>query len=503
MASRWLAFCFIILLAGHEVQAARVRLQQEENAGLVGNMKQSFQMSRDFDAAGHQSLSSRATCDKDIIVESSDGSKALVLAHEYENGAAEVLQKQRGNCKLTYSVVCSGGSSAIRKDSTCGESVTRFFNSFHWWRGTGIRHGKGETSITFSEGVGLQPIASGKVTFTPSGSSCQATAAEMQRQASKMEAMLKSNNVMKFKELSSILKGYASKHHEMISMACPTDMIDESDSKIAEDMRAYFNRHQGGRHSPMADARFSAALDKIRSVGDFARSPTKQDFAEAVALMRFGACPEAEETRVSAESLSRLVDEVDESAEEQLEEDLQACMDEERCDAISAKFPQESSLIQLDGNTSAVTQTRGFLTDFALFLSVLVLCVIFWPVVWIVLLTYFLVLLALAPFTLLAGREVVYELRHYHLGAFDYLVDEYCRPAIDPPTGFPLRQVESKITPARPAPPVRRYASYGGAPLIDVNTGWPIALFEGDVVKPLVGLPKPAACQAVSVLGPC
>jgi len=490
MASRWLAFCFILLLAGHEVQAARVRLQQEEIAGLVGNMKQSFQMSRDFDAAGHQSLSSRATCDKDIIVESSDGSKALVLAHEYENGAAEVLQKQRGNCKLTYSVVCSGGSSAIRKDSTCGESVTRFFNAFHWWRGTGIRHGKGETSITFSEGVGLQPIASGKVTFTPSGSSCQSTAAEMQRQASKMEAMLKSNTVMKFKEVSSILKGYASKHHEMISMACPTDMVDESDSKIAEDMRAYFNKHQGGRHSPMADARFRAALDKIMSV----QSPTKQDFAEAVALMRFGACPEAKETRVSAKSLSYLVDEVDESAEEQLEEDLQACLDEEKCDAISAKFPQGSSLIQSGGNTSAVTQTRGsFGSDFIIFLSVLILCVIFWPVIWIVLLTYFLVLVVMVPFALLAGPDVVYELRHYHLGAFDYLVDDYCRPAIDSPSGFPLRLVKSKVTPARPAPPVRRYAIYGGASLIDDRTGWPIAMFDGDVVKPLVGLPKPAA----------
>lgn len=350
----------------------------------------------------------------------------------------------------------------------------------------------------------MQSITSGKVTFTPSGSSCQATAAEIQRLASKMEAMLKQDHIRKFKEVSSVLKGYASKRHEMISMGCPADMVDESDSKIADEMRAYFDKHQGGRDSPMADARFSSALDKIRSVGDFARGPTKQDFAEAVALMRFGACPEAEETRVSADSLNRLVDEVDESAEEQLEEDLQACMDEERCDAISAKFPQELSLIQLDGNTSAVTQTRGFLTDhFVMFITVLVLCAIFWPVVWFALLTYVLVLLVTAPFTLLAGREVVYELRNYHLGAFDYLVDEYCRPVIDSLTGFPLRQVESKIAPARPAPPVRRYAIYEGAPMIDVSTGWPIALFEGDVVKPLVGLPQPAVCPAVSVLGPC
>jgi hypothetical protein len=495
MASQRLAICFIFLLAGYDVQAARVKLQQsekiEEIENLYRSMEKGFQMSGDFDATGYQSSASRATCDKDIIVESSDGSKALVLAHEYESTGAEVLQKHGGTCTLTYSVVCSGGSAAIRKDSTCGASSTRSFNAFHWWRDTEIRHSKGETGITFSEGVALQPITSGKVTFTPSGSSCQDTAAEMQRQALRMEGMLKQDQVRKFKEVSSVLKGYASKRHEMISMGCPADMVDESDSKIAEEMRAYFDKHQGGRDSPMADARFSAALDKIRSVQDFGRSPTKQDFAEAVALMRFGACPEAEETRISADSLTRLVDEVDESAEEQLEDDLQACMDEERCDAISAKFPQGSSLIQLDVNSSAVMQTRGFLADFVLFLSVLVLCVIFWPVVWIVLLTYFLVLLALAPFTLLAGRDVVYELRHYHLGAFDYLVDEYCRPAIDSPTGFPLRLVESSIVPAMPAPPVRRYATYGGAPLIDVSTGWPIAMFQGDVVKPLVGLPKP------------
>jgi len=376
MASQWLACCFILLLAGHQVQAARSRLQQEEIAGLVGNIEQSFQMSRVFDAV------SRATCDKDIIVESSDGSKAVVLAHEYKNKDAEVLQKQRGLCKLTYSVVCLGGSSAIRKDSTCGESAWRSFSPFHWWRDTEIRHGKGETGITFSEGVGLQPITSGKVTFTPSGSSCQATAAEMKRQASKLEVRLKSNNVMKFKEASSILKGYASKHHEMVSMACPTDMADESGSKITEDLRAYFDKRQGGRDAPMADARFSAALDKIRSV----QSPTKQDFAEAVALMRFGACPEAKETQVSANSPAHLVDEVDESAEEQLEEDLQACLDEEKCDAIRARFPQESSLIQSGGNTSAVTQTGGGFSNLLVFISVLILCVLFWPVMWIVLL---------------------------------------------------------------------------------------------------------------------
>jgi len=327
-----------------------------------------------------------------------------------------------------------------------------------------------------------------------------------------MEAWLKKDHVRKFKEVSRVLKGYASKRHEMMSMGCPTDMVNESDSKITEEMRAYFDKHQGGRDSPMADARFSAALDKIRSVRDSGRGPTKQDFAEAVALMRFGACPEAEETRVippriSADSLTRLVDEVDESAEEQLEEDLQACMDEERCDAINAKFPQESSLVQLDGDTSAVTQTKGFLTDFVsivLIISLIVLCVIFWPVVWIVLITYFLVLLVTTPFALLNGPDVVWGVRHYHLGAFDYLVDEYCRPAIDSLTGFPLRMVESKITPARPAPPVRNYAIYGGSPLIDQSTGWPIALFLGDVVKPLVGLPKPAACLAELIGGgPC
>jgi len=469
---------------------------------LFGNTDEVFQMSGDSDAAGYQGSASRVTCDNDVIVESSDGSKALVLAHHYDNRAAEVLKKHGATCTLTYSVVCSSGAPAIRKDSTCGKSTTRSFNAFHWWRDTGISHAKGETSITFSEGVALPPITSGKVTFTPSGSSCHISAAEMQRQALRMEDMLKRDSVRKFREVSSVLKGYASRRHEMLSMGCPADMVDESDRKIVEEMRAYFDKHQGGRDSPMADARFSAALDKIRSVRDLGRSPTKQDFAEAVTLMRFGACPEAEETRVSSDSLARLVDEVDESTEEQLEEDLQTCLDEDRCDAISAKFPQESSLVQLDGNISALTQTRGLVTSFVLFLSVLVLCVIFWPVIWILLLTYFIVLLALAPFTLLAGREVVYELRHYHLGAFDYLVDEYCRPAIDSSTGFPLRQVKSAVAPARPAPPVRRYAIYGGAPLIDVSTGWPIALFDGDVVKPLVGLPAPA-CLAVGVLGPC
>merc|ERR1719445_1129341 len=120
-------------------------------------------------------------------------------------------------------------------------------------------------------------------------------------------------------------------------MGCPAEMVDKSQGDIVEYMSAYFAKHQGGRDSPMAESRFGAALDKIRSVPD----PTKADFAEVVALMRFGSCPEAEETagetpeetRVSTDSLSRLVDGVDESEEGQLEEDLQTCFAKENCDA--------------------------------------------------------------------------------------------------------------------------------------------------------------------------
>merc|ERR1719414_625363 len=110
-------------------------------------------------------------------------------------------------------------------------------------------------------------------------------------------------------------------------MGCPVEMIDESKGNILEEMRDYFARHQGGRDSPMADSRFSAALDKIKSV----QNPTKADFAEVVALMKFGSCPGTRTSRVSHASLARLVDEVDESQEGQLEEDLQTCLAEEDC----------------------------------------------------------------------------------------------------------------------------------------------------------------------------
>merc|ERR1719414_1117348 len=136
-------------------------------------------------------------------------------------------------------------------------------------------------------------------------------------------------------------------------MGCPVEMIDESKGNILEEMRDYFARHQGGRDSPMADSRFSAALDKIKSV----QNPTKADFAEVVALMKFGSCPGTNKSRVSTESLGWMLgleDEVDESQEVQLEEDLQTCFAEEECDAINAKFPQAQSLMQQGESSSTL-----------------------------------------------------------------------------------------------------------------------------------------------------
>merc|ERR1719254_458726 len=81
----------------------------------------------------------------------------------------------------------------------------------------------------------------------------------------------------------------------MIAMGCPAEMIDESEGNLMEEMRDYFTKHQG--NAPMADSRFSAALDKIKSV----QNPTKADFAEVVALMNSALVP----SRRSRESPAR------------------------------------------------------------------------------------------------------------------------------------------------------------------------------------------------------
>lgn len=142
--------------------------------------------------------------------------------------------------------------------------------------------------------------------------------------------------------------------------------------------------------------------------------------------------------------------------------------------------------------TESTRGAAGFLGNFLVFIAVFILCLVFWPIVWFFILVWLLTMLLLTPFTLLTGPTYVYHQVTYHLGAFDYLVDEFCRPFIHS-TGLPLRKMsDGKSKPAKLAPPVNRYVTYGGAALYDDRTGWPIAMMDDGVVKPLVGLPRPA-----------
>merc|ERR1712014_8768 len=88
--------------------------------------------------------------------------------------------------------------------------------------------------------------------------------------------------------------------------------------------------------------------------------------------------------------------------------------------------------------------------------------ILFWPFVWIFLIVWLLSIIILSPFALLSGPTVIYEEVQYHLGSFDYLVDDFCRPVIAP-VGLPLRKLSGTVTMAQLAPPVEKYVTYRGA----------------------------------------
>merc|ERR1712187_996845 len=140
-----------------------------------------------------------------------------------------------------------------------------------------------------------------------------------------------------------------------------------------------------------------------------------------------GTCPEATEPRASASAEPMLTVDVDETHEAQLQEDVQACFADEDCSALEAQFAGGSSLAQL----SDVRQD-SFVGSFFLFLAIFVVCIIFWPIAWLFIVSWLFVSILLTPFMLLAMPSVSYDGVQYHLGSFDYLVDEFCRPVIAP-----------------------------------------------------------------------
>jgi hypothetical protein len=386
-------------------------------------------------------------------------------------------------CHATYSVSCIEGNAAVVKNSTCDDKTeVRKFNVFHWWRDTEIK--KSDTKIEFADTVGLGSITSGKVSFDPSGNSCEEVQNDMMFYASMVTDMIRQDRVRKFVKVSNAFQGYAAKKRALQAMGCPTKMLDVSNEGITKAMEEYFTKNSGGRDQPMADIRFQAALQKIKSTP----RPTRQDFLEVVAVMKYGTCPEATAPRAAASAELMLSADVNEANEAELQKDVQTCFADEDCSALEAKFPSSSSLLQLDDGAFM----NAFLANFLLFLAVFVLCIVFWPFVWIFLIVWLLSAIILTPFQLLSGPTVVYENVHYHLGSFDYLVDDFCRPAIAP-IGLPLRRLSGTvIRPAHLAPPVEGYVTYNGVALVDLSTGWPIAKMNDGQMKPLIGLPRPA-----------
>jgi len=491
MASQRLAVFLILLFAGHEVLAMRQRVKHRAGAAFASDL---LEMVKEGDKM-KDGLESRASCDKDIIVESSDGQKKLVLASEYKKEPVQVLTKYaKDKSHATYQLACSGGKAAVSKTSSSGKVSERPFDTFHWWRDTEIK--SHETEITFSDYFGWPSMTSGKVTFTPSGNSCEEDQSAVNRLGSEVVSMLNEDRVRNFRKVSLVLREYANKQREMKAMGCPSHMI-TVDASIAEAMEVYFTKNQGGRDSPMAESRFEAALEKIKSVS----VPTKADFAEVVALMKYGSCPEAKETRASADSIEALPEEVDESEDDKLEADVEACFAEEDCSALEGRsWNRVTSLLQ-QGDLAVAESAHGavgFLANFLVFIAIFILCIVFWPLAWFIIMVWLLSLLLLTPFTLLSGPTYVYHQVTYHLGAFDYLVDEFCRPFIHS-TGFPLRKMSDGTNkPAQLAPPVKNYVTYRGGALYDDRTGWPIAMMDDGVVKPLVGLPRPATDESSS-----
>merc|ERR1711904_661944 len=156
----------------------------------------------------------------------------------------------------------------------------------------------------------------------------------------------------------------------------------------------------------MADSRFQAALQKIKSTPQ----PTRQDFLEVFALMKYGTCPESTVPRASAAAEPMLKLDLKETHEAQLREDVQTCFADEDCSALEATLPRSSSLLEMSD-----AGVVGFLADFLLFISLFVFCIVFWPLAWLFLISWLLVTLMLTPFMLLSGPTVYYERVQYHL----------------------------------------------------------------------------------------